>query len=187
MHQVLEKVQASGVTNAVSLMPFEEFNLTLETFGGMWMEPSSEVLSSYLNRISKISFPYQRKIEDWPDGSDQFMEALKQVEHNFDVFLKNGGKGSNSSITIKAEEIHGTLNFGEKNVSISESNMYENHTVIEMDQRLLKRIVIRKSGYSGFTPFHFNQAEIGSHIIWRRQGPYPTETQFLNYMHHYLK
>jgi UDP-MurNAc hydroxylase len=187
MHQVLEKVQASGVTNAVSIMPFEEFNLTLETFGGMWMEPSSEVLSSYLNRISKISFPYQRKIEDWPDGSDQFMGALKQVEHNFDVFLKNGGKGSNSSITIKAEEIQGTLNFGEKNVSISESNMYENHTVIEMDQRLLKRIVIRKSGYSGFTPFHFNQAEIGSHMIWRRQGPYPTETQFLNYMHHYLK
>jgi UDP-MurNAc hydroxylase len=186
MTQVLDKIQSSGVTQALSLKPFAEFDLTHEVAEEPWSEPSLEIFSSYINKIKQNPFPYQHKVEDWPDDTAQFLSALSEVKNNFEAFLKNGGIGSNSSITIKSPEIQRTLNFAEKSCSISMDNLFQNHTIIEIDHRLLKRIVLRKSGYSGFTPFHFNQAEIGSHMIWRRTGIYPRETQFLNYMHHYL-
>lgn len=105
--------------------------------------------------------------------------ALLEVKRNFEEYLKAGGMGSKSSITIKSDELQGTLNFGTDSCSVSADHEFENHTVIELDQRLLKRLVLRRSGYVGFTQYHFNQAEIGSHLAWRRRGPYNSETRFL--------
>jgi UDP-MurNAc hydroxylase len=187
MKDVLAAVKSSGVTEAVSLMPFGEFDLTTESSGEGWLEPSHDAQARYLDKIKIDLFPYQRKLEVWLDGSEQFNGALYEVKKNFDAFIKTGGKGSNSSITIRSDEIEGTINFGEDDCLISRSNLFENHTVIELDQRLLRRIVLRKAGYTGFTQYHFNQAEIGSHMVWQRSGSYPQETKFLNFMHHYVK
>ncbi len=187
MKDVLAAIKSSGVTEAVSLMPFGEFDITAQSSDESWLEPADDLRARYLDRIKVELFPYQRKLEVWSNGTEQFNLALHEVKKNFDAFVENGGKGSNSSITIKSDEIEGTINFGEFDCSIAGTNRFENHTVIELDQRLLKRIVLRKAGYNGFTQYHFNQAEIGSHMVWQRSGSYPKETNFLNYMHHYIK
>ncbi len=186
MQDVLLRIKESGVTEPISLKPFAEFDLSDESSSEEWLEPESQVLPNYLAKIRLNLFPYQRKPENWHKGAEQLNEALLEVKRNFDKFLKAGGAGSNSSITIKSEELQGTLNFRHDHCSISTENEFENHTVIELDQRLLKRLVLRKSGYTGFTQYHFNQAEIGSHLTWRRNGPYNSETSFLNFMHCYV-
>jgi UDP-MurNAc hydroxylase len=186
MQDVLLKIQESGVTQPISLKPFAEFDLSRESSGDKWSEPTSLELSKYLDRISVNLFPYQRKKETWYNGAEQLNKALLEVKRNFEEYLKAGGMGSKSSITIKSDELQGTLNFGTDSCSVSVAHEFENHTVIELDQRLLKRLVLRRSGYVGFTQYHFNQAEIGSHLAWRRRGPYNSETRFLNFMHCYL-
>jgi tRNA dimethylallyltransferase len=64
-----------------------------------------------LRKIRLDLFPYQLKTEDWPDGKAQLRSALCEVKNNFEAFVKNGGVGSQSSITIKSDEIQETLNF----------------------------------------------------------------------------
>lgn len=187
MQDVLLKMKDSGVTQPISLNPFSEFDLSHESSIHEWLEPTNLELSKYLNRISVNLFPYQRKNETWYKGAEQLNGALLEVKRNFEEYLKVGGSGSKSSITIKSDELQGTLNFGTDSCSVSVDHEFEDHTVIELDQRLLKRIVLRRFGYSGFTQYHFNQAEIGSHLTWRRHGPHNSETRFLNFMHCYLE
>lgn len=186
MRDVLLRIKESGVTQPISLKPFAEFDLSRESSGDNWSEPTSLELSNYLDRIRVNLFPYQRKKETWYNGAEQLNEALLEVKRNFEEYLKAGGNGSKSSITIKSDELQGTLNFRNNSCSVSVDHEFEDHTVIELDQRLLKRLVLRRSGYVGFTQYHFNQAEIGSHLAWRRRGPYNSETRFLNFMHCYL-
>lgn len=185
MRNVISRIRESGVTQPISLNPFEEFDLSLESSGDEWIDPTNLELSNYLEKISVNLFPYQRKQEIWHKGSEQLNSALQEVRRNFEQYLNTGGSGSKSSITIKSDDLQGTLNFNTDSCSVSIDNEFENHTIIELDQRLLKRLVLRRPGYVGFTQYHFNQAEIGSHLTWRRNGPYNNETRFLNYMHCY--
>ena len=108
-------------------------------------------------------------------------DALNSVQMVFESFLKSGGKGSESSIVFKSEGINLSMNFGKEFSSITAESIFENVTTIQLDARLLRRLVTRKPNYRGFTQYHFNQAEIGSHLSWSRVGPYPKETNFLNF------
>jgi UDP-MurNAc hydroxylase len=179
---VINRISDSGTTKPISLMPFGEFDLNNENLTQEWQEPSLEVYKSYLEQIKVKLFPYQKIQEEWPDSKSSLIRALQKVKTEFDFFIDEGGVGSDSSITIKtvAEEI--TLNFGKESSNISENPIFDNRTVINIDQRLLKRLITRRPNYSGFTQYHFNQAEIGSHLNWARTGRYPPETQFLNFM-----
>jgi UDP-MurNAc hydroxylase len=182
LSQVLSCISDSGVTTPVSMLPFGEFDLTQGSLSEEWQEPPSSIQEAYLEKIKKDLFPYQRTEEDWPSAESSLNRALQRVKFEFDAYVAEGGAGSNSSISIKTKDISGTINFGLSQSTLSEDPLYENHTTIQLDSRLLKRLLIRKAGYQGFTQYHFNQAEIGSHLVWSRKGPYPDETQFLNFL-----
>jgi UDP-MurNAc hydroxylase len=179
---VLKSIADSGVTTPVSMSPFSEFDLNCVSLSGEWQEPSDFSLDEYLKRIRKNPFPYQKAQEEWPMAAYSLDRALQRVKLEFDSYLAKGSSGSESSITIMTEEITASINFGKNESAISSEPFYENQTKIQLDSRLLKRLLVRKAGYRGFTQYHFNQAEIGSHLAWSRTGPYPKETQFLNFM-----
>jgi UDP-MurNAc hydroxylase len=182
LEEVLLKIKDSRVSNPISLMPFSEFDLTNPNLDNEWKEPSTVVLNEYIKKISLNLYPYQKVENDWSDIKSSLDRALTRVKAEIDLFLLEGGNGSESSITIKTANIKTSLNIFRKKTIISENPIFENSTEIKVDQRLLKRMIVRRPNYSGFTQYHFNQAEIGSHLEWARVGPYPIETQFLNFM-----
>ena len=110
------------------------------------------------------------------------MEAFNSIKPVFQRYLADGSTGSQSSIVFQAGEIKAAVNFGKNFCSVTDTEIFSNVTTISADPRLLKRLLLRKPNYQGFTQYHFNQAEIGSHFEWSRIGQYPKETQFLNYM-----
>jgi hypothetical protein len=60
--------------------------------------------------------------------------------------------------------------------------MVDRETRISSHHALLKGLIQRSEGYEGFTPMHFNQAEIGSHFTWRRSGEYSDVVHCLNFL-----
>ncbi len=183
LEEVVRSMEVSGVTTPVSMAPFSTFDLASgQVAGGTWQEPSAGTVTSYIKRISSALFPYQREEEDWVEGQAVLDRALQGIKLEFDAYLVEGGSGSESSITIRTRDVVGSVDFGVDYCSVSREPEFENQTEIRVDARLLRRLLVRRPGYRGFTQFHFNQAEIGSHLEWWRRGPYPPETQFLNFM-----
>ena len=180
---VLNKINESGVTQAISLDVFEEIDFNKQISGNGWTQRHNLFRDQYIKKISDKLYPYEKTDKITIESDSEIEFSLKRVKHEFESYILAGGIGSNSSITIKSDCFVKTINFGKNNCSISnEKPEFENHTLIELDARLLKRIISRKKGYTGFTQYHFNQAEIGSHMRWTRIGNYPIETQFLNFM-----
>jgi hypothetical protein len=159
-------------------------NLTVnKTKWDSYTENEKNDFNSYLDRIGQVSYPYEGPAEDWPNALNQMRSSLEKVREEFTAMVGLGILGSESSITISTEIASMSINFSKSESSITSNGpIFEKHTEISCDSRLLRRLIIRKSGYKGFTPYHFNQAEIGSHFTWRRSGPYPNETQLLNFM-----
>jgi hypothetical protein len=183
MEDVFTTLADSGVTAPISLAPFGTFDLTSDGASREWEEPPQGAYELYVERIKDAQFPYQRATEEWANGNDVLRRALERVQQEFAAYIREGGTGSNSSITIDAGDIVGTIHFARSESRISDGPHFENHTRVSLDVRLLRRLTVRAPGYQGFTPYHFNQAEIGSHILWSRTGPYAPETHFLNFMH----
>jgi UDP-MurNAc hydroxylase len=168
----------------IAVEPFSRFDLDSESLGKEWVEPNAEVINSYLKEISSYIFPYQRKKEIWENGQQFLENALARVEVEYLKRLALGRAEEMYSVTLKTENFGKTINFDGANVSFTDTNnpIYEANTKLEMDERLLKRLILRAEGYSGFTQYHFNQAEIGSHISWSRSGDYNSVTELLNFM-----
>jgi len=179
--KVLQKIASSSKAQPISLNVFGEFNLDTDSSTGDWIEPNSSISTNYISRISSELYPYEAEENFWKDGQYVLNDALNSVQMVFESFLKSGGKGSESSIVFKSEGINLSMNFGKEFSSITAESIFENVTTIQLDARLLRRLVTRKPNYRGFTQYHFNQAEIGSHLSWSRVGPYPKETTFLNF------
>jgi hypothetical protein len=152
--------------------------------GKEWVEPTAESVNSYLNEISSYIFPYQRKKEVWENGQQLLESALVRVEVEYLKRLALGRAEEMYSVTLKTENFGKTINFNGANVSFTDANnpIYESNTKLDIDERLLKRLILRAEGYSGFTQYHFNQAEIGSHISWSRSGSHNRVTGLLNFM-----
>jgi UDP-MurNAc hydroxylase len=181
--KVIDRINSAQFSFPLSILPFTEFNLKTANSLTPWIEPPKSVFDSYLDRIGQVSYPYEGPAEDWPNALDQMQVSLEKVRKEFTAMVDFGIVGSESSITISTESASMSINFSKSEASITKNGpIFENHTEITCDSRLLRRLISRKSGYRGFTPFHFNQAEIGSHFTWKRSGPYPKETGLLNYM-----
>ena len=168
----------------VTMEPFSYFDLDSETIGKKWVEPNLESVNSYLKEISSFTFPYQNKMEIWENGSSILERALENVASEYLKRLTLGRSQGNYSVTIQTENIGRTINFDGARVTLTkpEDPLFESWAKLELDERLLKRIILRANGYSGFTQYHFNQAEIGSHIRWSRQGTHNRVTSLLNFM-----
>jgi UDP-MurNAc hydroxylase len=180
--EVLASIRANSPTVPISLNAFGEFDLETESSTGDWIEPSNLDKENYITKISKNLYPYELGEPDFINGQIILSKALESIKPVFQQYLADGSLGSESSIVFQAEGIKSAINFGKNFCSVTDSEIFSKVTTISTDLRLLKRLILRKPNYQGFTQYHFNQAEIGSHFAWSRIGEYPKETRFLNYM-----
>ena len=187
LSEALEFLSHNSTAEPISLAPFSTFDLRTGSSNQVWAEPSDEMVSSYVQDISAHVFPYQHKQENWENGDEQLFDAMKSVEAEYLRRCFVGAKHKKYSLSVKTEAFGRTINFDNNQVFITkkEDPFFESHTALTLDSRLLKRIIIRAKGYSGFTQYHFNQAEIGSHIKWKRDGEYDSVTSLLNFMQTY--
>jgi hypothetical protein len=90
-----------------------------------------------------------------------------------------------STITLKSESHALNLHFNGKESTHSNQIDFESElqTVIRFPDQLLFRVVLKRENYTGFTQYHFNQAEIESHLNWQRHGSSDNATKFLNFFH----
>ena len=163
------------ITNrdVVTVMPGGTIDLTKETQSERYAEPAEEIRERYLERISKVKFNYEKvHANSWDTMETDLLVAAKPVA-NRSTLAKIG---SENSFVIGDGENFVTINLdptGEKtNVSAGNSPIFENVTTITMPSELLRRLSTRASGYKGFTPMHWNQADVGSHFTWKRTGNY---------------
>jgi UDP-MurNAc hydroxylase len=168
----------------IAVEPFSNFSLDSETLGKEWIEPTIESTDFYLQQISSHIFPYQRKLEVWDNGQGHLERALEKVKNEYLRQLGLGRTEESYSVILQSENTGKTINFDGRNVRFTSANdpIFPNYTKLEIDERLLKRLILRAEGYSGFTQYHFNQAEIGSHISWSRSGNHNRVTGLLNFM-----
>jgi len=181
--KVIDRIESADFSIPLTIHPFSEFDLKTANTFTPWYEPTQIDFDSYIAQISQVAYPYEGSQEDWPNGLDQMQSSLERVTEEFAALVDSGVEGSESSITISTESASMSINFSRTEATITKNGpIFEKHTEISCDSRLLRRLIIRKPGYTGFTPYHFNQAEIGSHFRWSRTGQYPNETQLLNFM-----
>jgi len=184
LSKVLNVVKEKSKVKPVSLSPFAIFDLDSGTSSQEWNEPTTELTSAYKDKISKSLFPYQLRDEEWKNVQRDILSALQAVADEYKSRIEKGSKSAFHSYVIKTTLASATLNLLGKTVNVSSGQQIENpsYTELEFDPRLLKRLILRKPNYRGFTQFHFNQAEIGSHIKWTRVGEYDDSVALLNFM-----
>jgi len=157
----------------VTVMPGGSIDLTLEQKTPNYTEPSMEVKENYLQKISKFEFNYEKKRStDWENVENDLVAAATpiatrsalakiQKENSFVI-----GDGINF-VTINLDPA------GKKtSVLTGAAPIFKSVTTITMPTELLKLLSTRAKGYRGFTPMHWNQADVGSHFTWRRIGEY---------------
>ncbi len=136
-----------------------------------YVEPDRSVLSEYLDSISGAVFPYDRSADiDETELEENLVRAargitlrMQAIETNHDCsFIIGDGT---RAVTVNFEgDLHSVL--------LGEDATTSNVTWIKMPTNLLWHLTRRKAGYKGFTSAHWNQAEVGSHFVWKRSGEY---------------
>ena len=168
----------------VTLSPFSAFHLDGDIQGTEWKEPNELERIKYIERIGNLKFPYESLNRPAGPIASLLESGAKRVLRLYENnSITNKKNHQSHSIVIGSPIEKITLNFGEISGQISTGNSpyYENCTYIEGDAWLMNNLLRRKSNYLGFTPYHFNQAEIGSHFEWKRSGSYSQVINFMNY------
>ena len=183
LEEVLNAINSGTNSIPVGLRPFSSFNLTTGELEATWHEPSDLEVTQYLKSIESELFPYQLKEESWANSEELLESALVSVGREY--LSRENLRVNDYRIAVSAKNLSRTIQFNSDNFEILEGKFIDlpNTTDLNFDPRLLKRLITRVEGYKGFTTFHFNQAEIGSHIQWRRNGDYTPITSLLNFMH----
>jgi hypothetical protein len=171
LDQAVSYLQSITHREVISVVPFGEFDLSNNLKSPDYVEPNTAELSNYLARISKEKFPYEiDSFKNWENADIDLMRAAKPVLER-SAFTKiefsNSfiiGDGENW-ITINLDQTHSL-----SGIELGKSAMFENVTEIQIPRELLRRLATRKEGFKGFTPMHWNQADVGSHFIWKRTG-----------------
>ena len=187
LEETINVLSNSTSSIAISLAPFGEFDLCTEKENFKYIEPTKLIRQNYLEKISFVKFPYERKEENWPDSTNEMLDAAQNVIRTFNSNPYLNLQLADSSYILKISlESSVTINFKGSQASavIGENPSSENVTKISTDHRLWRRVISRRPNYKGFTTFHFNQAEIGSHLSWHRIGEYRPEVRFLDFLHH---
>jgi len=185
LSESLKYLNSHSKSTPISMMPFTTFDLCTGTGQREWVEPNPDSVTAYVKSISQEKYPYQLKDEEWLDGEHYLEAALTNVKKRYEDVIRRGESQTEHSISIATDTFSQTINFSKNASWLSGTNQaaFSSHTNISVDSRLLKRLILRRSGYSGFTQYHFNQAEIGSHLGWSRLGNYDPVVSYLNYMH----
>ena len=157
----------------LSVIPFGSINLSDNTKSADYVEPDPDTALRYLAKISKTKFVYERTGEiSWPNFEEDLLRSARQIvtrSKSAQILLKNSfviGDGE-KWVTINLDPDH-----LETSAAIGYQPQFENFTEIKMDCDLLRRLSTRKTNYKGFTTLHWNQADVGSHYVWKRTGEF---------------
>ncbi len=166
-------IRRNTTRQVVTMTPGGSIDLTSGLKSASYVEPSKEVKEMYLKKISKFEFNYEKKrLSVWENAERDLIAAAKPVASRSEmakIQKANSfviGDGTNF-VTINLDpEAKRT------NVLPGNAPIFENVTTITMPTELLRRLSTRAKGYKGFTPMHWNQADVGSHFTWKRHGEY---------------
>jgi UDP-MurNAc hydroxylase len=182
--EVQKLLESTTSAEVITLSPFAEFNLETGEASSSWEEPSPSLFDEYIKKIKTVRFPYELK-ELTPSNFDDSLKSA--AERVLNIYRMSEGLADTkiSTITLKSESHALNLHFNGKESTHSTQIDFESElqTVIRIPDQLLFRIVLKRENYTGFTQYHFNQAEIGSHLNWQRSGSYDNATKFLNFFH----
>jgi len=185
--EAVEYLASKTQAKPIAMEPFSYFDLDEGIVRAEWQEPDESEINSYLSKISKTIFPYERGEPDWANAISDFESALHSVGNEYLRQLPISGTRTNHRISITTSQVSGFIQFTSDDyyVAATESDLdslKDDETRITLHPNLLKGMITRKPGYTGFTPLHFNQAEIGSHLNWERKGDYDSVIRLLNFM-----
>lgn len=145
-----------------------------------YLEPSIEIKQNYITKISRNKFPYEKiHSSPWSTAAQDLLEAATPVV----VRSRMATIQFENSFVIGDTKNYVTINLDPAGlqtcVTAGISPIFENVTTITMPSELLRRLCTRKKGYKGFTPMHWNQADVGSHFTWSRDGNYDLNSHML--------
>jgi UDP-MurNAc hydroxylase len=171
LDEAVKFIKTITTREVVSVNPGGYIDLSENTKSQDYTEPDVETTSRYLKEISDVKFAYEdvdRAI--WIDFESDLLRSAKPVadrSRDAKVSVKN-------SFVIGDGEKWVTINLDPKCVETSiqfgYNPRFDNVTEILMPSELLRRLSTRKPGYRGFTTLHWNQADVGSHFLWKRSG-----------------
>lgn len=183
LDKAVEKLRTMSNREVLSVIPGGEIDLTASSKSPDYVEPSIEIYKEYIKQISKNKFPYEKEIEkSWETCGQDLLESATKV-----IIKSKGVKlPFSSSIVIGDGNNFVTINFDilglGSTVCLGNFPMYQTVTEILIPPALLRNLSTRRSNYKGFTTMHWNQADVGSHFIWKRCGEFdPISHSFLNY------
>jgi UDP-MurNAc hydroxylase len=173
LDQAVSYLQSITNREVISVAPFGEFDLSNNLKSQDYVEPNLEELTSYLSRISQEKFPYELdSLKNWENPELDLMRAAQPILERSAftrIEFSNSfviGDGENW-ITINLDQTH-----AHNSIELGKNSKFENITEILIPRELLRRLSTRKEGYKGFTPMHWNQADVGSHFSWKRTGEF---------------
>lgn len=157
----------------VSVIPGGTINLSQSWQSESYLEPEEKIKEQYIEKISKVLFTYEKQDSStWVNAQNDLMSAAYPVATR----SKLAKISLENSFIIGDGENFVTINLDPSNIQTNVmpglAPLFENVTTITMPTELLKRLSTRVSGYKGFTPMHWNQADVGSHFTWKRHGRY---------------
>jgi UDP-MurNAc hydroxylase len=157
----------------ITLTPGGTINLKNGEKCGDYIEPNTKQLREYLESIKKVKFPYEEaSSKNWNSTSLDLINSAKPLAEKSKfakIKLRNSfviGDGENF-VTINIDP-------NQQDTSVESGNCprFDTVTEISMPTELLRRLSTRKRNYKGFTTLHWNQADVGSHFLWRRKGEF---------------
>lgn len=180
------KIKLTKLTDKIILTLNPNENLTLEngelcSLGAEYVEPFDHVKDEYLFQHKELEYFYERRNIDSIN--------LKSLEQNLELASQKISKiyDNNLEYTIlltdKTSNFRWFLNFGETLTWGKNLSMLKNYSKIVMDLRLLDSCVKKTTGYSGFTSMHWNQAHIGSHLMFHQTEYSAPAHYLLNFLH----
>jgi len=180
------KAKLNDLTDKEILTLNPNENLTLErgeisSIGTEYIEPLDEVKDEYLFQHKDLKYLYERRNID----TINLKSLVKNLELASQKISKMYEKNLDYSVQIKDRDsnLSWFLNFGEKLTWGKNLSMLKNYSEITLDLRLLDGCIKKSARYSGFTSMHWNQAHIGSHLMFN-QNKYSAPAHYLlNFFH----
>ena len=181
----LEWIKNHSRSIPVAVSPFGFFDLDSGQVSDPWVEPTESATADYIARISHNVFPYEKSKAKWEGAEEDLGEALRAVGAEYERRIGLGQSPTDYRISIDTDRVSGWVDFAGEDTSVHVGNLEgltEQETRLRCHPNLLKGLVTRAPGFTGFTPMHFNQAEIGSHFEWRRRGDFNEVVRCLNFL-----
>jgi UDP-MurNAc hydroxylase len=185
LSEALDWVARNTDATPIAMAPFSSFDVTTGVVEKAWEEPPADGVEAYISRISGHLFPYEKTPVKWPHADSELRDALEGVAAEYRRRLSVGEPATTHRISVKTSEVSGYVDFlGEDTIVETGTlgEMVDSETRLTCHPNLLKGLIQRAESFSGFTPMHFNQAEIGSHFEWRRTGEFNEVVRCLNFM-----